>query len=697
MKLSLMKQSVLLFVVIFFVAFTFDDSKKNKILIELVSQSLQKAHFLDMEMNDDFSAKAFDLYIKRLDINKNFLLKEDIDALSKYRLEFDDEIKAGRYTFFDLSYELINKRIEEASKYYEPILANPFDFKSDENIELDADKMAYATSVEELKDRWRKNLKYQTLTRLVNQLEVQEKAIVNKDTNIKILSYEELEKSSRDKVLKSQADWFHRLAKIEHNDRIEVYINAITNVYDPHTSFFPPADKKQFDIDMSGRLEGIGATLQEQDGFIKVAQIVPGSASWRQGELKEGDLILKVAQADGEPVDIVDMRLDHAVQLIRGKKDTEVRLTVKKIDGSIKVIPIIRDIVIIDETLAKSAVLHDEKTNTNIGYIYLPKFYVDLEGNETANCAKDVEAEIVKLKAEKVSGIIFDLRNNTGGSLPYVVDIAGLFIKQGPIVQAKGRIGNPYIFMDKDTAMKYDGPLVVMVNSFSASASEIFAAAMQDYKRAVIIGGASTFGKGTVQRFFDFDTYVPKMQDDVKPLGSIKITTQKFYRINGGATQLKGVIPDIVLPDIYGFLEVGEKQEQYALAWDEIAKVPYNEWNKQSDLEKIVKKSKSRVGKDKTFLMIDQNAQRLKKQRDISFYSLNIEKYRAVKQQQETEDSKYKDLDKNPTALIVSPLRNQEDQIKSDAVKLEKLKRWHEEMKKDIYLFEAMSVMKDMI
>ena len=353
--------------------------------------------------------------------------------------------------------------------------------------------------------------------------------------------------------------------KIDESDWLSIYLNSITTIYDPHTAYFPPQDKENFDIAMSGQLEGIGARLTSKGGFIVVAEIVPGSACWRQGQLKVGDKILKVGQGDEEPIDITDMRTDHAVKYIRGKKGTEVRLTVKQVDGSVITIPIIRDIVILEETYTKSAVID------NKGYINLPKFYADFSGNGGRDCSDDVKNEILKLKEEGVEGIILDLRNNGGGSLQDVVEMAGLFIKEGPIVQVKAKVGKPRVYSDTDESVYYDGPLVVMVNTYSASASEILAAAMQDYGRAVIVGGSpTTFGKGTVQRAFDLDGFVSEAYDEIKPLGALKLTLQKFYRIDGGTTQLKGVTPDIILPDTWSYLNVGEKDQEFPIPWDEI-------------------------------------------------------------------------------------------------------------------------------
>ncbi len=521
----------------------------------------------------------------------------------------------------------------------------------------------------------------------------QDKAKEKSDT-VKIKTRDEIEVEARKKVLKSNDDYFKRLKNFDRNDRLSVYFNAITGIYDPHTEFFPPKDKANFDIGMSGQLEGIGAQLQEKDGYIKVSSIVPGSASYKQGQLKTGDIILKVGQGASDPVDVVDMRLEDVVVLVRGKKGTEVRLTVKKPDASIVVIPIIRDIVLIEETYAQSAIIKGKK---NIGYIKLPSFYADFSGKGGRSCSQDVKKEIEKLKAENVDGIILDLRYNGGGSLPDVVDMAGLFIDKGPIVQVKQKTGLPQVLDDKNSSTVYDGPLVVMINSNSASASEIMAAAIQDYKRGVIVGTSpSSFGKGTVQRFFDLDDYLPAQYSDIKPLGSVKVTTQKFYRINGDATQLKGVIPDIVLPDPYYLLDQGEKEQDYPMAWDEIAPAKYETLKANYSLDKVKAGSLERVKNNSGFALLNEQAKRLKKRKDETMISLNFDKYLAEQKLYKEESKKLDVLDKEIEGVEVITLKSDMEKINADTLKANKTKDWYKLIKKDIYLNETVAIIDEM-
>lgn len=701
MKYSMFRYAMVLILSVFLVSFsqtTYNDSEKDKVLMSIISQSLMKAHYLPQKIDDRFSEKVFSLFIDRLDSRKRFFTQKDIDEIKKYNHLIDDEINNSSYEFFDILEQKINTRITEAENYYKEILANPFDFIMNENIELDADKIIFAANTTEIKDYWRKFLKYETITHLYDLQKKQDKAIEKNDTTVDILSFEELEAKARKKILKKYESSFHNMSKLKRKDRLQVYLNSITGIYDPHTTFFPPKEKKQFDIDMSGQLEGIGATLTDKDGYITITSIIPGSACWRQGELKEGDVILKVAQGDEEPVDIIDMRLDNAVQLIRGKKGTEVRLTVKKkVDESIEVISIIRDVVKIEATYARSAVLSEEKNKEKFGYIYLPKFYVDFKNVNGPNCARDMKNEIKKLKEENIDGLIVDLRNNTGGSLPYVVDIAGLFIKDGPIVQVKSRIGKPSVYSDTDSEIQYDGPLVIMVNSFSASASEILAAAMQDYNRAVIIGSTSTYGKGTVQRFLDFDSFLPADLEEMKPMGALKVTMQKFYRVNGGATQLKGVIPDIILPDSYTYLDVGEKEYDYAMNWDEIAPLDYTDWKTSYSIDKLRKSSVSRIKKNETFKLIAKNAKRIHEQKEETIYPLNFEKYTAFKKKQKKEADKYKKIGKDNLGLLIETPLMDAPTNQLDSIKWDKEQSWHKSIRKDIYIKEAFSVLDDMV
>jgi carboxyl-terminal processing protease len=681
----------LLVLVISLCSFTYFKFEKNQILIDMLMSVLNQAHYNPLKVDDEFSEKAYNLYIKRLDASKKFLLQTDIDALGKYRKSIDDEINNGSFEFYKLSAEIIRSRINEKENWSKEILANPFNYSIDEEYETDGEKLKYATSEQELKAEWYKMLKYQTLSRLDELLTNQEKAMAKKDSIFTEKSFDTLEVDARRKTLKANVDWFKRLNKITLKDRFSAYVNTITGLYDPHTEYFAPKEKKKFDQSMSGQFEGIGARLQAKDGILKVSEVIVGSPSFKQGDLKAGDEIHKVAQGVNEPVDITNMEMDDAIDLIKGKKGTEVRLTVKKPDASFKVIAITRDVIEMDETYAKSAILDNKN---KIGYIYLPMFYADFTRNGAHRCSADMKKEIAKLKDQGVEGIIIDLRDNGGGSLQEVVEMAGLFIPKGPVVQVKDKVGQVYVMDDKNTDVSWDGPLAIIVNHGSASASEILAAAIQDYKRGVIIGTQS-FGKGTVQSFYNLDQYLLPQFDSIRPLGEVKITNQKFYRINGGATQLKGVMPDVILPDPYAFIEVGEKEMDYPMPWDEIKKAPYEEFT-AINYSKIKKGSSERVKSSSAFKLIETESKELKSKKDDTKYNLKIENFRAEQKQLREQYKKYDDLKVDIKGFSASLSNYDKEILKADTIKLNKEIKWTKNIQKDNYIFEATNVLNDM-
>ena len=672
--------------------------EKEYVVSDLVVSALNIAHYDKKKIDDDFSQKVFDMYLERLDYTKKFLLKEDVEALKHYRNSIDDELKAHNTEFFELSVKLINKRQSEAEAYYKEILVKPFDYQKNEKIEVDDKKNDWSANKAELKESWRKALKYQTLLEIDRKMTNLEKAKEKNDTTVAQKSFEVIEKDARAKVLKRNKDWFRRINQIEHFDRLSNYLNVISNNYDPHTGYFPPKDKEDFDISISGQLEGIGATLQEKDGYVKVVSIVPGSPSWKQGDLKANDLILKVAQGDEDYVDVVGMRLDKAVKLIRGKKGTTVRLSVKHVDGTVKEVPIVRDVVVIAETYAKSVIVTTPETNKRIGYIYLPQFYVNFNKKDGGRrCSDDVLKEVMKLKNEKIDGLVIDLRNNGGGSLPDVVKMAGYFIKEGPIVQVRQKGAKPGVLSDTDPLIYYDGPMAVMINGNSASASEIFAAAMQDYNRAVIVGSEFSFGKGTVQRFIDLDKVVNSSQDALKPFGAIKLTFQKFYRVNGGSTQLKGVSSDIVFPDNMMFIDYGERELKHHLAWDQIPAAKFKKFPGYSNLKKVEQASQKRISGNTEFKMIEKRAKRIKQVREETELSLNLDKFRKMQKELSEENKKYSKIMSDTTAVSIIPLEADMQFIRTDSTKMESSKRWHKNLSKDIYLKETIHVVNDLI
>lgn len=670
-----------------------DNSQKEAVLINTILTGLDRLHYSPQQIDDNFSEKVFDLYLDRLDGSRRFFTRSDYDQLEAYKYQLDDQAKSGTFEFFDLGLQLIDQSLDRTQTYYRDILAEPFDFSVNEKVETDGDKKPFAKDQEELQKYWFRMMKYETLQRLVDKLEEQEKG----EEKYAGKTFEELEEESRKDVLKVYDDWYTRLRKLKRSDRMSDYLNTITNVFDPHTGYYEPIDKENFDISMSGRLEGIGARLQTDGDYTKVVNIVPGGPAWKGKDLEENDVILKVAQeGEEEPVDITGMQINEVVSLIRGKKDTKVTLTVKKVDGTVRDITILRDVVILEEGFAKSLLLNSEK-GEKIGYIKLPRFYADFEDKNGRFCSVDVAQEIDKLKEQKVQGIILDLRNNGGGSLRDVVKMSGLFIEEGPIVQVKSRNRDPQILEDNDPRVQYDGPLIVMVNEFSASASEILAAALQDYGRAIIVGSKSTFGKGTVQRFYDLDRAIPG-NFDVKPLGQIKLTTQKFYRVDGGSTQLRGVTPDIILPDSYQFLETGEKENDFPLAWSEIEPAEYRQnVFKLKNLPLISHNSEKRVKMSEAFQLVEKNAIRLKKQREMSEYPISLEAYREWDENLKEEADKYKEIFQAIDDLSVANLPVDLESINKDESKKARNDDWIETVKKDSYIYESLAIMHDLL
>lgn len=674
------------------------DNKKNKILSNVIISSLERAHYSPKLLNDSLSSQFYHEYVKNIDRAKNFFLQEDIDALSTYEFDLDEQLSTDRLDFFNLSVSILKKRTLEVQEIYKSILKQPFDYTKDESIQMDPDKVSYAKNTNELKERWRKALKYQTINNISNALKNQTEAAEKSDT-VTIKTFDELEADARKKILKRQDDWFHRMIdQVNNTDRISIYENALAAVFDPHTNYFPPKLKEDFDIRFSGQLEGIGATLSPKDGYIRIVDIVPGSPAWKTGELKKEDLIMKVAQGDEDPVDVYDMRLDDAVKMIRGPKGTEVRLTIKKPDGTVKILPIIRDVVIREETYAKSAVIEEkDKADLKVGYIYLPSFYTNFNDPKGRSCGSDMRKEIEKITAEGIQDIIIDLRGNGGGSLRDAVEIAGLFIPAGPIVQRKSSIGQQSVLRDQDGITYFDGNMVVLVSETSASASEILAAALQDYQRAVIVGSNSSFGKGTVQQFIDLDRLLPSNFNKYKSFGSLKITMEKFYRINGGATQLKGVIPDIILPTNYSYIDFGEKEMDFPLTWDEIDAVDYKIDHKYiPNYQYLVEQSKKRIEENKTFQQIDEYAKWVKKEREQTVEPLNFDQYEADRKDRKAYFDQYDHIGKDTLNIAVQDLKADAPIINADSTKRATTNEWHDDITKDNYILESIHILEDL-
>ncbi len=699
-----------------------DQKSKDRLLGNLIKNRLETHHFSRKVIDDQRSKDAFGLYVKRLDYRKRFFLKSDIDQLAKYKTAIDDQILTGHIAINDRSTQIYRKRIAEIAKFVDEELKKKIDFSKKEYIELEPKKRKFCKDKKELFALWGKILKLDVLTRVLDLQSEQDgtkkkdkkkkKAKLAKKNKQKKLTYAQIEEKARKKTKKSYAKVFKRMLQEDHSDYISKLMNSITMTFDPHTTYLPPKVKENFNIDIKGSLEGIGALLREDEDYIKVVEIVPGSASWRQGELKADDVILKVVpnpqgkkKSDRDEIDLVGMRVDDAVQYIRGKKGSQVLLTVKKPHGEVVYITIIRDTVVIAETYVKSAIVNDKKKGKKIGYIVVPKFYRDFtksaDDPSARDCSSDVRNELVKFKKVGVDGVILDLRNNGGGSLEDAIIMSGLFIKKGPIVQIKYSDGKMSVLQDTDPTVEYDGELVVLQNSYSASASEIVAGALQDYGRAVVIGGKKSHGKGTVQTLVELDRGLMRFSKNSNQLGTLKLTISKFYRVSGGSTQYKGVIPDIIVPDPYSYLDSGESSLDFSLPWDEVQTATYKKWDRAHyKMKTLVANSQNRVSKSPKFGKIKRTVALLEKRRKQTLVSLNIEETKKDNKvyKKLAEELKY-DEDENENLEIsykhLPPVIKKIDKKMAEANK-EKRDEFTKSLRVDPYITEAINVLTDM-
>ena len=689
-----------------FTSKTFDDPDKDKLLIQLITYLLDQGHFDPQEINDEFSANVYEDYLISIDPYKRYFYASDIKEFEAYRNLLDDQIKAYDVSFFNLTHERLLQRIGESKKMYGDILEKPFDFSKNEDYSADYEKLEYVNSKREMKERWRQQLKFSTITNyddaiVQRDLDIDSNNLpenVSSDSNEKPNSKEKkslkiIESEAREASKRSLDELYDYIDDRRRTDWFAVYINAIVEEFDPHTFYFAPEDKERFDRDISGKFEGIGARLQKKMDGIMVNEIISGGPAWRANELEVGDQILKVKQEDEkESVNVVGMRLDDAIKFIKGPKGTMVTLTLKKVDGTVEDISITRDIVELEETYAKSSTV--EKEGKTFGVINLPKFYINFEDYNKRNAASDIKQEILRLKEEGVEGLVLDLRNNGGGSLQTVVDMAGLFIEEGPIVQVKTTGEAKEVLSDRDKSIVWDGPLVILVNELSASASEILAAAMQDYKRGIVIGSKQTYGKGTVQTVMDLNRMVRNNTNG--DMGALKFTTQKFYRINGGSTQLEGVKSDVVVPDRYSYIDIGEKDQDNPLPWDKIDAADYDVWENYFDYETTISKSKERMAANEQLKLIDANAKWVKKIRDRDIYSLNYNTYKKEMELNEEEAKRFAKLSEYQTNLTFNSLPYELKLMDQDSVLMQKRNRWHVALAKDVYIEEALNVLNDL-
>jgi carboxyl-terminal processing protease len=666
-------------------------------LLNTVGALLEQQHYSPQKINDDFSKKIFKAYLNQLDGDKSIFTSADVNGVKKFETTIDDEIHGATIQFQPAVSTIYEKRVTETMLFYKDILSKPFDYSINETVQLDGDQLGYTNTEAERKDRWRKKLKYYSLERFIDLQEEREKN-KGKDS-FKVLPDDSLELAARTSVLKMMDRTFNRIkTTFTEEQRFNSFINVITNTMDPHTDYYPPIEKRAFDERMSNQFYGIGAQLQQDDNGIKIASVVTGGPAWKSGAIVAGDVIIKVAQGANEPVDVSGYGTEDAVKLIRGDKGTEVRITFKKQDGTTKTVSLLREKIEQDEGLARSAVIM--KGKDKIGYIALPDFYANFEDKNGFKCSEDVATEVKKLKAENVKGIVIDLRNNGGGSLLEVVKMVGLFIKTGPVVQVKERDGrvDQQTWRDNDESVLYDGPLTVMVNELSASASEIFAAAIQDYKRGIVIGSSSTYGKGTVQRPIPFGRPIDFYSSRTE-FGAVSLTFQKFYRVNGGSTQLKGVVPDIIMPDSYEFLKIREKDNPNSLPWDAIPQTAYQPWQgiPTNNLTEIIKKEQTRISSDANLLLLQDNFKWLSKNNDNPI-NLKIDQFKQMQKQITNTVNQNNTLLKLKTELSVQTLEADKDKFfnNPDKNKGIRYQEWLKLLKQDLQIDASTTIIQEL-
>ena len=676
-----------------FVSKDFDTSDKDNLIIQLITYVLDQAHYLDKEINDEFSEKVFYTFLENFDPYKRYFYASDIEEFSKYKYLIDDAFKNPNLDFFELVYKRYTKRMLESEKIFNDILSKPFDFNKNEVCECDFEELDYVKTKDQLFDRWRKLLKIYVIENYHNEIE-DDLRKSKEDSDFILRNPVLIEKKTRETLKETmQQNYAFISEEMQRSDWFSVYINSFVSQYDPNTSYLDPESKDRFDVDMSGNYAGIGARLQKKIDKVEITEVISGGPAWRDNSLEKGDAILKVRQDDeDEPVGILNMRLGEAVKLIKGKKGTKVHLTVKKVDGSVTEVTVKRDIVLLEETYIKSSIV--EKDNNTYGLINIPKFYIDFDNQSNRDAAKDLRTEIERLKEEGIQGLVIDLRNNGGGALKTVVDMAGMFIKNGPVVQVKYFDKEKQVLSDRDRSVLWTGPLVILVNEGSASASEILAAAMQDYKRAIIIGGNQTWGKGTVQNVFPLNRMVRGNTNG--DLGALRYTTQKYYRINGGSVQLEGVKSDINVPYRYKYLEFGEKDSENPLQWDEIDKVEFDTWNSNFNFEEAITKSNKRMANNEYLKLVDENAKWIKSVRDNKLINLNYDKFKLELEENSSITEKFKALNDYSMNYNFKSLPYELDLIKNDSVLGLKRERWHKSLNKDFYIDEALNVLSDL-
>ena len=662
-----------------------------------VKNTLSYLHYAPKPINDAYSQEVYKHYFEMVDASKRYYLQSDMDEFAKHKTKLDDYLNQGNLTFYKLTIDRLYQRVDEIDKITQDILSKPINLEEEETLILEPKLKKNATNAKELSAEWKKYIKYNILQEMESltakeEIQKEKKDSVQKfnlkDTiKLEILTPEQKRLKATEEVKDLITDTFRRFKKRNKMDWFTVYMNAYTEVFDPHTNYYSPKNKEDFDTQFTGKVIGIGAIIQEKRGYLYLGALTIGAPAWKSKQLSEGDKILKVRSKPNEdPVNVVGMLADEAVRLIRGEKGTKVTLTVEKKDKTIKEVTMIREEVAIEDTFARSITVNS-KDGKKYGFINLPSFNADFSDDKGRNASDDIKNELIKLKAQNVQGIILDLRNNGGGSLTEVGDILGLFMNTGPYVQVKDGHGKIQTLKNKTSAPLWTGPLVIMQNELSASASEILAGAVQDYGRGVVIGSPQSFGKGTVQTFVDLNRFLNTNDD----FGSLKLTIQKFYRVTGESTQRKGIESDFKMKDFFTYAEIGERYDDYALAWDKIPAVPYQRMN-YFTAQALQKDMEARLMNNKAYQLVQESAQwkeNLDKEESIS---LNLTKFNEVMKTRKAQIEKFKALDKFNNGLVFTLNPDEILREKKDEVFAKKSQNWKKNLQRDLYLQEAVII-----
>jgi len=674
-----------------------DDEKMQTIMVS-VKNTLSYLHYSPKPINDAYSQDVYEKYFESVDASKRYFLQSDMNEFKKHYTKLDDYLNQGNLVFYKLTIDRLYQRVDEIDKMTQDILSKPINLDENDELILEPKKRVNPVDAKQQREEWKKYIKYNILQEIetLNSKEEAQKKKKDSVVNNKLpdtIKYapttaEQKRIKATSEVKDLITDSFRRFKKRKKMDWFSVYMNAYTEVFDPHTNYFSPKNKEEFDMQFVGKVIGIGALIQEKKGYLYLGELTIGAPAWKSKQLTAGDKILKVkSKPNEEPVNVVGMLSDEAVRLIRGEKGTPVTLTVEKKDKTIKEVTMIREEVAIEDTFARSIVVNS-KNGKKYGFIYLPSFNVDFEDPKGRNASDDIKAELIKLKKENVEGIILDLRSNGGGSLTEVGDIMGLFMNAGPYVQVKDSRGKIQVLSNKMNDPIWTGPLVVMQNELSASASEILAGAFQDYGRAAIIGSPSSFGKGTVQTFVELNRFLNTNDD----FGALKLTIQKFYRVSGESTQRKGVEADLKMKDFFSYAEVGERFDQFALPWDKIETTSYkklpglNVPQLQAELDK-------QLLNNNNYKMLQESAEwkeALDKEETIT---LNQTKFNELMKTRKAQIDKFKGLDKFNNGLKFTLHTDEAERIKKDEAFAKKTENWRKNLERDFYLEETVDVL----